>query len=106
MYLLDRILANGTDNHKYLFQDFYRAPADEVDVVYMGPSSAGWSWNPAVAYHESGIGSQLLASERHPADAIPYLLKEAGRKHPDLYIVDAQQLLGACPGILQRFRVF
>lgn len=27
--LLDRILANGTDNHKYLFRDFYDAPADE-----------------------------------------------------------------------------
>ena len=54
--LLDRILANGTDNHKYLFRDFYDAPADEVDVVYMGPSSAGWSWNPAVAYHENGVG--------------------------------------------------
>ncbi len=38
VYLLDRILANGTDNHKYLFRDFYRAPANEVDVVYMGPS--------------------------------------------------------------------
>lgn len=33
--------------------DFYRAPANEVDVVYMGASSAGWSWNPAVAYHEN-----------------------------------------------------
>lgn len=98
VYLLDRILANGTDNHKYLFRDFYRAPANEVDVVYMGPSSAGWSWNPAVAYYENGIGSQLLSSERHPADAFPYLMKEARLKHPDLYIVDAEQLLGSLSG--------
>lgn len=98
VYVLDRILANGTDNHKYLFRDFYRASADEVDVVYMGASSAGWSWNPAVAYHENGVGSQLLASERHPADAFPYLLKEAAIKHPDLYIVDAEQLLGSLSG--------
>lgn len=98
VYLLDGILANGTDNHKYLFRDFYRAPADEVDVVYMGPSSAGWSWNPAVAYHANGIGSQLLSSERHPADAMPYLLKEAGLKRPQLYIVDAEQLLGSLSG--------
>ncbi len=96
--LLDRILANGTDNHKYLFRDFYDAPADEVDVVYMGPSSAGWSWNPAVAYHENGVGSQLLTSERLPADAFPYLLKEAALKRPKLYIIDAEQLLGSLSG--------
>lgn len=90
----DIILANGTDGHKYLFRDFYNAPANEVDVVYIGPSSAGWNWNPTVAYKSHGIGSQLLMSERHPADAFPYLLKEASLKKPKLYIIDAENLLG------------
>lgn len=92
--LAEGVLTNGTDNHKYLFRDFYDAPAAEVDVVYMGGSSAGWNWNPTVAYRAQGLGSQLLASERNPPDSLPYLLKEAAKKSPKLYIVDAQRLLG------------
>jgi hypothetical protein len=91
--IVDTILANGTDNHKYLFREFHHAPSDEVDVVYMGPSTAGWNWNPTVAYHAKGIASQLLSSERHPPDAMPYLIKEASMKHPKLYIVDAMGLI-------------
>ncbi len=98
--IIEKILVNGTDNHKYLFQSFYEAPADEVDVVYMGASSASWNWNPTVAYRENGVASQMLGSERHPADALPYLIKEASIKKPRLYIVDARRLLGGFSGDL------
>ena len=94
LYHFEIRLANGTDNHKYLFRSFYSASADEVDVVYIGASSASWNWNPTVAYHENGVASQLLSSERHPADALPYLLKEASLKHPKLYIIDVDRFLG------------
>lgn len=94
LYHAEIRLSNGTDNHKYLFRSFYSAPADEVDVVFIGASSASWNWNPTVAYHENGVASQLLASERHPADALPYLLKEASLKHPKLYIIDVDRFLG------------
>ena len=94
------VLSNGTDNHKFLFQDFYKASKNEVDVVYIGASGASWNWNPTVAFRETGLASQLLASERCPADAMPYLLAEAAKKDPALYVVDVHRFLGATSGDL------
>ncbi len=92
--IVNAIFVNGPDSHKYLFKNFYEAPVDEVDVVYMGASSTCWNWNPVVAYHENGVASQMMGSERLAPDALPYLIKEARQKDPKLYIVDAQRLVG------------
>ncbi|MFP3154164.1 hypothetical protein LQZ18_06960 [Lachnospiraceae bacterium ZAX-1] len=92
--LISTVLANGKNDYKFSFKDFYSASANEVDVVYMGASSTNWNFNPVVAYHENGVASQLMGSAALPADAMPYLLKEASIKKPSVYIIDVQRLMG------------
>ncbi len=94
--------STGMSGYKYFFNDFYNAKAEDVDVVYIGASGASWNWNPVIAYRENGVASQLLASELLPADAIPYLVKEASLKSPKLYIIDTLRFVGKTYGEISR----
>lgn len=73
------------------FAGFYAEPKNTIDVVMIGASPVGASFNPGLLWHETGITSYPLSSNSQPTRAIKYLIEEAcSRQNPELVIIEAR----------------
>lgn len=66
---------------------------EDVDMVYVGSSSAWVYWQPLKAWHDTGLTSYLYAHDSTPINSIQYFIQEA-RKSQDvkLFVVDVRSL--------------
>lgn len=76
-----------------IIDEFYKAPPNSMDVVYIGASNVSSSFNPLLAYHSYGFITGVMSSGGQPFTAIKYLIKEAQKtQNPNVYVIDIYML--------------
>lgn len=96
------VMKTGDKRSISVVENFYRAPANSLDAVYIGASTCMKFWNSMLAWEQYGICVQPLATNSNPIWTNLDFIKEARKTQPDaLYIVNINTLNKASEGVLR-----
>lgn len=93
LIVVTNVTMEGETNNISILQQFYEAPANSLDAVYIGSSNCLEYWNSMVAWEQYGICVQPFSTTHNPFSNSEHFITEARKTQPDaLYIVNVNSL--------------